>query len=492
MNFEKPKTFHWGFMPPRIMIAAPSGRSGKTIVSIGLCNALTKRGLAVQPFKKGPDYIDASWLTAASGRHCRNLDAFLVDENTLLKSFKHGSEGSDIVLVEGNMGFYDGADMDGKGSSAYLSRLLDIPVILVVDASRMSRSAAALVRGFQDFEPGTNIIGVILNNVSGERHKTKLIQAIENYCHIPVFGAVPRVKDLKITERHLGLVPFNEAGSGGSIISDIGVFIELNLDIDAILSAAKDASKGSSPGYPSVEINGSYPKGVVKKRTKPCVRLGVIYDRIFNFYYPENIEALKSAGADIVYINSLNDRELPEIDGLYIGGGFPELYLEELSGNTHLMNSIGNAIEEGLTVYAECAGLMYLTRGVRMDDRLYSLVGVIPSEVEILKRPVGHGYVEAKITGDNPFFRKNTEIKGHEFHHSRLTDVRGIKTTMEIRRGHGIDGRVDGIVYKNTFAAYTHIHALGTTSWAEAFISRAHQNKKHFKRRCYGYSLSSM
>ena len=454
------------------MIAAPGGRSGKTIVSIGLCDAFRRRGFTLQPFKKGPDYIDASWLTAASGRNCRNLDAFLMDEKTLLRSFEHASDKADLVLIEGNMGFYDGVDPDGTGSSAHLSRLLKTPVILVVNTSRMSRSAAALIKGFQNFEPETQIAGVILNNVSGERHKSKLIQAIERYCHIPVVGAIPKIQNLIITERHLGLIPFNENTSGTSDITDIGIFVERHLDLDAILSIAQNAQnktiKNEELRMKNVTLNSSFL--ILHSQT---VRIGVVFDRIFNFYYPENLEALTQAGAEIVYIDSLKDRMLPEIDGLFIGGGFPELHLDELCSNRSLMNDIAGAIEGGLTVYAECAGLMYLSRGISTNGKLYKMAGIIPSEAELSGRPFGHGYVEAEVVHENPFFPVGTTLRGHEFHHSKLSSVNNLQCAMSIKRGYGINGTIDGIVYRNMFAAYTHLHALGTPEWADAFVSSA-------------------
>lgn len=464
------------------MIAAPGGRSGKTIVSIGLCNALIRRGFSVQTFKKGPDYIDASWLSAASGKNCRNLDGFLMDEKTIIQSFGKASSKADFVIIEGNMGLYDGIDTDGKGSSAYLSKLLNTPVILVVNTSRMSRSVAALIKGFQCFEPETPISGVILNNVAGERHKSKLIQAIEKYCDIPVIGAIPRVKNLNIAERHLGLIPFNESTSGSTFVKDIGTFIEHHIDLDAVLSIAKQAhNKHNSLST----ISDPFETEEDYQRNNAVVRIGVIFDRVFNFYYPENLEALESAGAEIVYINSLEDRILPKIDGLYIGGGFPELYIKELSENKSLMHDIAVAIEDGLTVYAECAGLMYLSNGLRINDKLYNMVGVIPSEVELSKRPVGHGYVEAEIVSENPFFPVGTILRGHEFHHSKLSIINELQCAIRLKRGYGINGTLDGIVYKNMFAAYTHIHALGTPGWADAFVAHILTKRCFFENGSY-------
>jgi cobyrinic acid a,c-diamide synthase len=453
-------------VPPRLMISAPCGHSGKTIVSVGLCNAFRKRGLVVQPFKKGPDYIDPSWLSAAAGRICRNLDGFLMDEEVLCRSFVYASSEADLALIEGNMGLYDGIDEEGKGSSAYLARLLRIPVILVVNTARMTRSIAALVSGYQNFEPGTPVAGVILNNVSGARHERKLVDAVERHCHIPVLGAIPRDNRMTITERHLGLIPFKETGAGNDQVELLSAKIEAYVNLDGILTVAEKAEE--------------YPASVmVPERTRETVvRIGVIFDQVFNFYYPENLEALAAKGAELVFINSLNDRRLPYIDGLYIGGGFPELYLEDLVSNRSLMDDIASAVEEGLPVYAECAGLMFLSRGIIMEGKLNRMVGVIPVEVELSKKPQGHGYVEAEVLSENPFFPPGTALRGHEFHHSRVIDAKNAKRVLNMQRGKGIDGRSDGIVYKNLYAAYTHLHALGTPRWAEAFVSLSLRGRK--------------
>lgn len=443
------------------MIAAPAGRSGKTTVSIGLCSLFKAMGLKVQPFKKGPDYIDPSWLTAASGNSCRNLDAFMMGEKRLLGSFEAASPASDIVIVEGNMGLYDGIDKDGKGSSAHLSRLLKTPVILVVNTARMTRSIAALVRGYMDFEPGTEIQGVILNNVSGERHASKLTDAVERYCKMPVLGKIPKNAYLNISERHLGLVPFRESEQGGAIIKRISEITARYLDPDGILAVARNAGE-----YPATR------KRAARGKT-PHTRIGIVYDRVFNFYYPENLEALRAAGAELMMIDSLYDQELPAIDGLYIGGGFPELHLQGLSANKGLMSSIAQAIEDGLPVYAECAGLMYLCNGIRMNGKFHQMAGVIPSEAVLSKRPQGHGYVHAEVTGHNPFFAAGTSIRGHEFHYSKLTNQTGLDLVLNITRGRGVNGSMDGIIYKNLFASYLHIHALGSPAWADNFVALA-------------------
>lgn len=449
---------------PCFTIGAPQGRSGKTIVSLGLCAALRQHGVTVQPFKKGPDYIDPSWLSAASGRNCRNLDNILMPESTLLNSFHHVCQDADLALIEGAMGLFDGFDARGQGSTAHLARLLGSPIILVVNAARMTRSVAAMVNGYMHFEADNRIAGVILNNVSGLRHRKKLTEAIENYCSIPVVGAVSRDANLNIKERHLGLIPFAESNEADSIIEGIRQNVEPGLDIDGILKISRQAASTKTDHFPQPKIEPA------------AATIGVIRDRVFNFYYPENLEALKLAGAELVFIDSLRDRSLPAIDALYIGGGFPELFLKELEANHQLRQDIAAAVEGYLPVYAECAGLMYLCRSIQWHRESREMVGVIPADVELSPRPQGHGYVLARVSGENPLFPLGLTLWGHEFHHSRLVNVGNVQYAYRLVRGHGINGELDGVVYKNLFAAYTHLHAAGVPQWAACLVSLA---RKH-------------
>ncbi|MDI6815511.1 MAG: cobyrinate a,c-diamide synthase, partial [Dehalococcoidales bacterium] len=350
-------------LPPRLVIAAPQGRCGKTIVAVGLCAAFTRRGLVIQPFKKGPDYIDPSWLTAAARRGCRNIDPFLIAKEAWLTSFQRASQGVDLAVIEAAMGLYDGFDLEGLGSNAQVARLLGAPVILVVNTARVTRSIAAMITGYQRFEPDTNIAGVILNNVSGRRHEYKLVAAIERYCGIPVLGSIPRDHNLNIDERHLGLIPCKEVEDSASIIDRIQHCVEAHLDLDGILAIAN-----KSEACRVADATESEAKVAL-------AQIGVMADRVFTFYYPENLEALHRAGANLIFIDSLRDQELPDINGLYIGGGFPELFLEELEANSSLRQDIARAIEDGLPVYAECAGLMYLCRCIYWRGRRYEMVG---------------------------------------------------------------------------------------------------------------------
>jgi cobyrinic acid a,c-diamide synthase len=446
---------------PRLVIGAAQGRSGKTTVSLAVTRALVRRGLTVQCFKKGPDYIDPSWLHAASDRDCYNLDAFMMPADVITGSFAGRSAGTDLAMIEGAMGLFDGYSDDGKGTVAELARMLHAPIILVINAARMTRSVAAMVSGYQHFEPDTPIAGVILNNVSGTRHQEKLTRAIETHCAIPVLGAIPRDARLAISERHLGLVPSIEDPKAQSVLEAISAVAEPHLDLDGIMAIARKALPLA------VEtIRADEPHDV------RC-RIGVVRDRVFSFYYPENLQALQAAGAELVFIDSLSDTRLPDVEGLYIGGGFPELYAAELQANSGLRADIRARAEDGMAVYAECAGLMYLCRVLSWQGRRYEMAGVIPAEVEISQRPQGHGYVEMEATDENPLLEQGTVVKGHEFHHSRLVPLGSLKFGYSLRRGHGIDGTVDGVCYKNLFAAYTHLHALGTPAWAANFVALA-------------------
>ncbi|MBI5043958.1 MAG: hydrogenobyrinic acid a,c-diamide synthase (glutamine-hydrolyzing) [Nitrospirae bacterium] len=447
---------------PRVVISAAHGRSGKTTVSIGLCAALAKRGLKVQPFKKGPDYIDPSWLTAAAGSYCRNLDLFMMGQDGVKKTFVTASRSADINIIEGNKGLYDSVDIDGENSTANISRILKSPVILIVDSARMTRSIAALVNGYKNFEPDINIVGVILNNVSGSRHEAKLRAALERYCKIDVLGCLPRSSQLNIPERHLGLIPQKEDSELMPAIENIRKIVETNVNIDRIIEIAKNAPQELRVA--SCEFKVLNPKPETRNpKLKPEVRIGVPLDKAFSFYYLENLDALRDAGAEIVFFDTLEDKKLPDVDGLYIGGGFPEMFMDELEANASLRRDIHVAIEAGMPVYAECGGLMYLSRSISWDGKIKKMVGVLPCDIEMTKRVQAHGYVVLQDADGR-------EIKGHEFHYSRFRNLGDVKFLYKVIRGKGIDGKNDGIIYKNVIASYAHLHAIGSSQWAEEFV----------------------
>jgi cobyrinic acid a,c-diamide synthase len=455
-------------LTPRLVIAAPQGRSGKTTVTLGLCAAFKARGLALQPFKKGPDYIDPSWLSEAAGRVCRSLDPFFYQQpEDLLRAFVRPAQKADLSLVEGNHGLFDSFDETGVGSTAAVARTLDAPILLVVNATRIGRSAAAIVHGCQTFEAGTNIAGVVLNNVAHGRHEARTRQAIESHCGIPVVGAIPRDEKLTIPDRHLGLVPREEEETLLSAITACQHAIERHLDLDLVLDIARAASV-----LPALEQEDF--SNQVDQESK--VKIGVLRDRAFTFYYPENLEALERAGANLVFVDAFVDTELPSLDALHIGGGFPEMFLDELSANASLRAAIREAIENGLPVYAECGGLMYLSQRIVWGEKSAQMVGALPCEIEMTGKPQGHGYVVALVEHENPFFEPGTILRGHEFHNSRLISTSTEKlliTAYQLSRGRGLGDYHDGLLYRNVLASYTHLHIGGAPEWAKGLVARA-------------------
>jgi cobyrinic acid a,c-diamide synthase len=463
---------------PRLVIAAPQGRSGKTTVTLGLCAALRARGLKIQPYKKGPDYIDPSWLSEAAGHPCRSLDPFFYQQpETLLQAFVNSADDADLSIIEGNHGLFDSFDETGIGSTAAVARTLLAPILLVINASRLGRSAAAIVHGCQTFEPDTNIAAVVLNNVARGRHEARLREAIESHCHIPVVGAIPRDETLTIPDRHLGLVPRAEEDALLSAITNCEQAVEKYLNLGMILRIADLAPLPAVDRVgcaASPKRSGSdNPTGRITNPTCYRPRIGILRDRAFTFYYPENLEALESAGGELVFINALADKELPPVDALYIGGGFPEIFIDELSSNASLRAAVKNAAEGGLPMYAECGGMMYLSRRIVWGEKSADMVGALPCEIEMTDKPQGHGYVMAQVDGENPFFAKGTLLRGHEFHNSRVITSEPLSTAYYLSRGNGLGNGRDGIVVHNVLASYTHLHVGGAADWAKNLVQRA-------------------
>jgi len=455
----------------RILISAAHKSSGKTTLSIGLCAALTQRGLSVQSFKKGPDYIDPMWLGRACKSSCYNLDFYTMSREEISQKFYHYSQHADISLIEGNKGLYDGLDLDGSNSNAALATLLETPVVLVIDVQGMTRGIAPLILGYQAFDQNINIAGVILNQVRGQRHESKLRSVIEHYTDVPVIGAVAHNPEMAITERHLGLIPSNEQQQAEQQITRIAQLINEQVDLDNLLTISTNATTLKTQ---PVE------EQIISSATK--IRIGIARDEAFGFYYPDDLEALQNAGADLININMLTDSELPEIDGLFIGGGFPEICMKQLSANLSMRKSVFDAIENGLPTYAECGGLMYLSRSIKWQQDEYPMVGIIPADTLMHNRPQGRGYTRMQSTENNPWpLDENSEFPAHEFHYSGLAGLPdNTKFAYKVLRGTGIDGQHDGIVYNNLLACYVHLRNTGQTPWAEKFIafirSRESQN----------------
>ncbi|MBI2311558.1 MAG: hydrogenobyrinic acid a,c-diamide synthase (glutamine-hydrolyzing) [Betaproteobacteria bacterium] len=449
---------------PRLLISAAHKSSGKTTVSIGLCAALTAKGLAVQPFKKGPDYIDPMWLSIAAGRPCRNLDFFVQEREEIVQSVVRHGANAGLSVIEGNKGLYDGLDLQGSNSNAALARLLDTPVILVIDARGMTRGIAPLILGYQAFDRSIRIAGVILNNLGGSRHEAKLRAVIEHYTDVAVVGAVHADDRLGIVERHLGLMPGNEAAEAAAKAREIGALIGPQLDLDRILTIA-----GEAPALESEAVAAALP--VRSPVSRDRVRIGIARDSAFGFYYPDDLEALEAAGAELVPFNTLTDARLPEVDGLFIGGGFPEVLMDKLEANLSLREDVRAAVERGLPVYAECGGLMYLARSIRWNGATRQMVGAIPADVVMHAKPVGRGYVKLEPTADHPWLAGDAaEVRAHEFHYSSLENLDpGLRFAYRVERGHGVDGDRDGIVYRNVLASYTHLRSVGGNDWAARF-----------------------
>lgn len=452
------------------------GGAGKTVISIGLAAAWKRLlGLRIVAFKKGPDYIDAGWLSAASGGFCYNLDPFLMSPQQIVRSFTMRSASADGSLIEGNRGLYDGVDANGSYSTAELAKLLRCPVVLVVDATKVTRTAAAMVMGCQRLDADVNIAGVILNQVSGKRHEMVLRESIEQCCGIPVMGVVPRQTRNFFPERHLGLVPADEAEDVSEALSVAADKMSEYLDIEALWALAESAAPLGCP-QPLATSEEDHAPSLAQG-----VKIGIVRDSAFQFYYPENFEALEGRGASLVWISSMENAPLPEVDALYIGGGFPETHLERLAANETFRDSVKSAVEAGLPVYAECGGLMFLCRGIRHRERFYPMVGVFPFEVMLGARPQGHGYTIMECVGPNPFFPQGTTLRGHEFHYSRIADLLdpgSYRFIFRLKKGHGIVAGWDGLCYKNVIASYSHLHAVGNETWAHAVITAAGSHKR--------------
>ena len=464
---------------PRIIIAALRGGSGKTILSVGIIAALSKRNYSIAPFKKGPDYIDAGWLALAAGRPCYNLDSFLLTASDNRTSFLSHAEDCDIAVIEGNRGIYDGIDLEGSTSTAELAKLLKAPVVLCVDCTKITRTMAAVISGCLQFDTDVTIKGVILNQVANARHELKLRDSIEHFCGIPVLGAIHKLGQQHFPERHLGLVPTAEHQWARESIEAITKIAEKHIDLDAVVKIAEQAPKLRASHKHKTSSSGiQHP---VSRIGKPTPRIGIIRDSAFQFYYPENIDALREKGAEIIFLSPLKDRQLPELDALYIGGGFPETHARQLSENTGFSRQVRVAVEEGFPIYAECGGLMYLGEALVLNGKSYPMAGILPLVFDFYKRPQGHGYTIVTVEGQNPYYPMGTEIKGHEFHYSRVRKWSGHDKDLVFRmdRGVGISEDRDGILYKNVLATYTHIHALGTPQWAEALVRNAIIHKKN-------------
>jgi cobyrinic acid a,c-diamide synthase len=436
---------------------------------MGITAAWKSRGRKVIPFKKGPDYIDAGWLAMAAGHPCFNLDPFLMEKGRILHSFQYRAQNGELSLTEGNRGLFDGIDPQGTYSTAELAKLLKTPLVLIVDCTKSTRTVAAMVLGCRQFDPDLMLKGVILNYLAGSRHETIIRKSIEKYTGLPVLGAIPRMSSFHFPERHLGLLPFQEHPEVEKAVESARKMAEDYLDLNGLQAMALEA-----PAQRAFIPHPGARKGEGEIHSASPV-FGVIQDAAFQFYYPENLEALEKAGLRLVFLNALSGDFPDHLDGLYIGGGFPESQALLLTQNGSFRQALKEAIEEGLPVYAECGGLMYLGEAIIYQGKTFPMVGALPVTFALEKKPQGHGYTMVKVQKENPFFPVGKTLKGHEFHYSRILEGASSQITpvFEMVKGYGLDGRGDGITYKNVLASYTHLHALGCPEWAQALKEQA-------------------
>ncbi|KGR92305.1 cobyrinic acid a,c-diamide synthase [Ureibacillus massiliensis 4400831 = CIP 108448 = CCUG 49529] len=455
-------------MGRRIVIAGTGSGVGKTTLTIGIMAALRKKGLAVQGFKCGPDYIDPTYHTAVTKRVSRNLDSWMLTKERVMEVFIHGSQGSDISVIEGVMGFYDGKNPESnEGSTAEISMILKSPVILVVNCESMARSAAAIVKGFQMFSDGPKLAAVIANKVGSEGHYQLVKKAIEQECKVPVIGYVKRDMDIEIPERHLGLIPSIERGELEPFFEKLGDLITETIDLDKLLEIAEAEPL-------KISETGSLFIGSKEKIAK----IAVARDAAFNFYYPENLEIMEAKGVKLVYFSPLKDEELPsDVEGLYIGGGFPEEFAYKLEGNEKAKHSIKRAIENGLPTLAECGGFMYLTESIETTDKKqYKMVGVIPGKVKMQQSLAALGYREIRGLNSN-YLLSDLTARGHEFHYSTYQNLEGNRLhAYETRGMRGVNK--EGYLTQNLVAGYTHFHFASNPAVVDNWIRKCLQYKK--------------
>jgi len=446
---------------PRLVVAGLSGDAGKTLVALGLARTLVDRGVRVAPFKKGPDYIDAAWLGLAAGAPGRNLDTFMMPPEALSAALARAA-GAGIVLVEGNRGLHDGADATGTHSTAELAKRLGAPVVLVADATKTTRTLAACVKGCAVIDPDLRLAGVILNRVATARQARVITDAFASMDGPPVVGAIPRLDGDPLPSRHLGLVTAVEHGDSLAAIARAASVVAAHVDVETLVAIARSAAP----------IDATVPQPLVAA-PGPRVRIGVLRDEAFSFYYPDNLDALTEAGADLVEVSPLRAPAVPEVDAIYAGGGFPEIHAAALAANGSFLRSVRQLAAAGLPIFAECGGVMFLARELRVGARAHAMAGALDIAIEQTSRPQGHGYVEGVVDRANPFLPEGTPLRGHEFHYSHIVESREPETAVSLTRGTGVGARRDALVSRSIWASYLHVHALATPEWARGLVAAA-------------------
>lgn len=455
-------------MIPAIVIAGVSSGVGKTTLTLGLLATFRRRGLTVQAFKVGPDFIDPGFHALVTGRPSYSLDSWMCSRETVVATVASQAAEADLALIEGVMGCFDG--LEGKseeGSTAQVAKWLGAPVILVVDARAMARSAGAVVLGFERFDPELNLAGVIFNRVAGETHYRWLSESMEGSCRSIPLGFLPRRESLTLPERHLGLVTAAEQSLPREFLDELVAVIEESVDLDRLLALAQSRVMRSDAdvvqGAGKAELKGLLPR----------VRIGVARDSAFQFYYPANFDLLRSAGAELVFWSPLRDADLPEVDALYLGGGYPEVYALELSQNATMLKAIRRFADSGRPIYAECGGLMYLAE--RMEDLQgteHPMLGLLPTTVRMKPKRLTLGYAEVEVTRDTPLAPAGTVIRGHEFHASRIEEVPpSVPRAYRVRLRRGEPPRAEGYLVGNALMSYVHLHFGSNPAVAEHLVA---------------------
>lgn len=433
-------------MIPRLVIAGVASSVGKTSISIALMNALREKDYKVQGFKVGPDYIDPSYHATVTGRQSRNLDPWLMGEKGLLESFYSASKDADFAIIEGVMGLFDGlSGVSNFASTAHIAKLLKSPVVLVMDAAKAARSVAAVALGFMKFDTEIKIAGLILNNVAGEKHAKYCIDAIKQKVKVPVLGAIKRNKEVQLQERHLGLVPTSERKELQKKVMSVAKYMQEQINVGQVVSIAKKA--------PKLHIK----TNSIRKNINTTI--AVALDESFNFYYADNLDRLRSLGAELKFFSPINDETIPDADGLCLGGGFPEVLADMLEKNSSMLRSVRNAASHGMPIYAECGGLMYLTRSItEFNGKKHNMVNLFDADT-IMDKKLTLSYTEAKITDECLIARAGKTIRGHEFHYSKINNLpKDARYVYKLSRGKGINGTMDGFMEYNTLASYMHLH----------------------------------
>ena len=441
------------------LISSTKKSSGKTIIATGLCSVLSNiDSLAV--FKKGPDYIDPLWLSQASKAKCYNLDFFTMTNSEINKLYKTVSHGKNISIVEGNKGLFDGVSLDGIDSNASLAHLLKLEVILVLDCSGTTRGIAPLLQGYKNFDSKIKYKGIILNNIVSERHESKIINAVNEFTKFKVIGSVHKNKNLSIIEKSLGLEPVFQNTSTRKIIKNISSIIKSSIDIKYF------SNKSAGTKIKTI------PKIVTKHKKYSDLKIGIALDQAFGFYYPDDLDKFKSYGVKIIYFNTLKDKSLPKVDGIFIGGGFPERVADKLYKNSSMIKSISSFINSGMPVYAECGGLMYLCESIKTRTKKFKMTGIIKGNIEMFDKPIGRGYVELMVNEKHPWMDKGDIVKCHEFHYSDIKIKNKVSFYgFKVMRGYGINSKHDGILYKNLVASYSHLRDTAQSRWIENYLN---------------------